>query len=80
MKTITTAQLQKEIQAIANCKMISGEVTINVDVYANNYAELSNQQNKMLSNIVAPEGFDKNDHQIFKKDLIITIFFSLIRN
>lgn len=72
-------QIQKEINNIAKCNMISGSLSLNVDIEASNYKEFEQQQNYILQNIVLPIGFDQTENVIDRKGLSIILFFNHIK-
>lgn len=71
-------KLQSEINMISKCKMITGELYIVVDVKANNYKELEEAQESILSNLIMPEGLNISNNIISRKKLVIYISFKKV--
>ena len=77
MKAIkmTNAKLQKEINSLAKCEMITGELSIEIAVKANSYKELEEKQETILKGLITPKGLKLNDNLLYRKDLKIYISF-----
>lgn len=69
------AKLQKEINSLAKCEMITGELFIEIAVKANNYKELEEKQEGILKDLIIPKGLKISDNLLYKKDLKIYISF-----
>ena len=74
MKAIN-AKLQKEINSLAKCEMITGELFIQIAVKANSYKELEEKQETILNGLITPKGLKLNDNILYRKDLKIYISF-----
>lgn len=69
------AKLQKEVNSLAKCEMITGELFIEIAVKANNYKELEEKQESILKDLIIPKGLSIIDNLIYRKDLKIYISF-----
>ena len=74
MKAIN-AKLQKEINSLAKCEMITGELFIEIAIKANSYKELEEKQETILNGLITPKGLKLNDNLLYRKDLKIYISF-----
>ena len=74
MKAIN-AKLQKEINSLAKCEMITGELFIEIAIKANSYKELEEKQETILKGLITPKGLKLNDNILYRKDLKIYISF-----
>ena len=74
MKAIN-AKLQKEINSLAKCEMITGELFIEIAIKANSYKELEEKQETILNGLITPKGLKLNDNILYRKDLKIYISF-----
>ena len=68
--------IQKEINLLAKLNLVSGEVTLNIIIPCENYAQLNDKQNEILSQIICPEGFKQNDNFIYRKGFSVWLYFS----
>jgi hypothetical protein len=68
-------KLQKELNQIAKLSMISGEIFIVVSTNAADYKELDEVSESTLSELVIPEGFDRNENLISRNELKIYVSF-----
>jgi hypothetical protein len=68
-------ELQKEINLIAKCKNITGEIYIEIEVSAKSYEELDEKIESILNNLIVPEGLKKDENLIYRKYLKIYIYF-----
>jgi len=69
------AQLQKEINSLGRCKLITGEIFIEISVKAKNYNELEEKQESVLKDLVVPKSLKIIDNMLYRKDLNIYISF-----
>ena len=68
-------ELQKEINLIAKCKNITGEIYIEIEIASKSYEELDEKIESILNNLIVPEGLTKDENLIYKKYLKIYIYF-----
>jgi hypothetical protein len=68
-------ELQKEINLIAKCKNITGEIYIEIEIAAKSYEELDEKIESILNNLIVPEGLQKDENLIYRKYLKIYIYF-----
>ena len=68
-------ELQKEINLIAKCKNITGEIYIEIEIEAKSYEELDEKIESILNNLIVPEGLQKDENLIYRKYLKIYIYF-----
>jgi len=69
------AKLQKEVNALAKCEMIMGELYISIDVKTNTFKELNEKGESTLKDLIVPKGFKITDNLLYRKDLKIWISF-----
>jgi hypothetical protein len=68
--------LQKELNAIAKLKMITGDVFLVAEIKAKDYLELDKMSNEILSELETPIGFKKSENLFYNGKIDIYISFT----
>ena len=68
--------LQKELNAIAKLKMITGDVFLVAEIKAKDYLELDKRSNEILSELETPIGLNKQENCFYNKNVNIYISFT----
>jgi hypothetical protein len=70
--------LQKELNAIAKLKMITGDIFLSVELKVDNYKELDLKSDEILNSLETPKEFKRRDNLFYSHRVQIFISFTKI--